>query len=423
MRNVVVILVVIGVVACGAAYYVNSGANDPASRFRTATIERGDLTATIGATGTLEPEKLVDVGAQVAGRIKEFGKDVQGKPIDFNSEVEAGTVLALIDPTFYEAALREADAMFARSKADLVQLEAKCAQAEAEWKRAQRLRPMQAISETDYDAAEANCKVAEANIKVGQATIQQSEAARAAAKTNLDYTTIVSPVRGKIIARRVDIGQTVVASLNAPSLFLIAKDLRRIEVWALVNEADIGQIHEGMPARFTVDTYPGETFHGTVRQVRLDATTTSNIVTYTVVVTTDNSSGKLLPYLTASVEFEVDHRTNVLRVPNAALRWKPDPSKIEPGAERTPSKSAESPPSQERGCLWVETSGGLVRPLHVVVGATDGTMTEISGEGVKEGVKVVVGDVSEEEEGAAAGKDKESNPFLPKLPKGPRRGM
>ena len=148
------------------------------------------------------------------------------------------------------------------------------------------------------------------------------------ARTNLGYTTIKSPVRGVIIDRRVNIGQTVVASLNAPSLFLIAKDLRRMQVWASVNEADIGHIRLDMPVRFTVDAYAGETFHGKVTQIRMNATMTQNVVTYTVVVTTDNSNGKLLPYLTANVQFEMDQRSDVLLVPNAALRWKPQASQM-----------------------------------------------------------------------------------------------
>ena len=155
------------------------------------------------------------------------------------------------------------------------------------------------------------------------------------AKTNLGYTTITSPVRGMILDRRVNIGQTVVASLNAPSLFLIAKDLRRMQVWASVNEADIGRIRVNMPVRFTVDAYPGQMFRGKVTQIRMNATMTQNVVTYTVVVTTDNSSGKLLPYLTANVQFEMDQRSNVLLAPNAALRWKPQASQIDPAASKT----------------------------------------------------------------------------------------
>jgi HlyD family secretion protein len=264
------------------------------------------------------------------------------------------------------------------------------------------------MSDTDYDSAFANFKAAKANVAVGKATIRQNEAVVRMAKTNLGYTTIKSPVRGTIIDRRVNMGQTVVASLNAPSLFLIAKDLRRMQVWASVNEADIGRISVDMPVRFTVDAYPGQVFRGKVCQIRLNATMTQNVVTYTVVVTTDNSSGKLLPYLTANVQFEVDQR------------WKPQASQIDPAAADTIPLSAESARAQDQGCLWILADGGFVRPLEVVVGTSDGTMTEVSGSGVKEAVQVVIGEQGVEDQNGeeTADGDKTSNPFLPKPPKG-----
>ncbi len=335
--------------------------------------------------------------------------------------VEEGTVLAKIDPTPYEASLEQAEAALQRAKAELLLLEAKYEQAEKEWKRAELLRTKSAIAESDYDTIVANYKAAKANLEVGKASVRQQEAAVRVAKTNLGYTTIVSPVRGVILDRRVNIGQTVVASLNAPSLFLIAKDLRRMQVWASVNEADIGRIRLNMPVRFTVDAYPGEVFRGTVTQIRLNATMTQNIVTYTVIVTTDNTNGKLLPYLTANVQFEEAERKNVLVVPNAALRWKPQPEQIDPTVE-VPLASCEGGPEQEQGLLWVETGGGFVRPAPVRVGITDGVKTEVSGEGLQEGMLVVVGEQSPAsgEEGpttTASSEDKTTNPFLPKLPK------
>jgi len=442
MKTVFVILVVISAAASGAAYYATHRATDSVTSFRTVAIKRGDLLSTISATGTVEPEEVVDVGAQVAGLILEFGPDPRSasKLIDYGSVVEKGTVLARIDPTPYEAALDQAEAALERSKADLLQLEAKCEQAEQDWKRAKRLRPdrvasenkaasennapldYRAMSDSDYDTAFASYKVAKANVAVGRATIRQNEASLRMEKTNLGYTTIKSPVRGVIIDRRVNIGQTVVASLNAPSLFLIAKDLRRMQVWASVNEADIGRIRVDMPVRFTVDAYAGQMFRGKVTQVRMNATMTQNVVTYTVVVTTDNSSGKLLPYLTANVQFEVDQRSDVLLVPNAALRWKPQASQIDPAVSKTTSLSAESTKAQDHGRLWIPADGGFVRPIEVVVGTSDGTMTEISGSGVKEAVQVVVGEEGkEDQEGEeAADGEKTRNPFLPKPPKGSR---
>jgi len=443
MRKVLFLLVLTGAAAAGAAYYTTHVAADSGASFRTVAVERGHLLSTISATGTVEPEEVVDVGAQVAGLILEFGPDPRSpsKLIDYGSVVEKGTVLAKIDPTTYEAALDQAEAALLKSQADLLQLEAKLEQAEQERKRADSLRANKAIADTDYDSAVANYKSAKANVAVGKANIRQNEAALRMAKTNLGYTVIKSPVRGVIIDRRVNIGQTVVASLNAPSLFLIAKDLRRMQVWSSVNEADIGRIQVDMPVRFTVDAYPGETFVGKVTQIRMNATMTQNVVTYTVVVTTDNSSNRLLPYLTASVRFEVDRRSNVLLVPNAALRWKPQESQIaaELDADGSPSDTGGKVPApsvqasgdaradmaanqQELGRLWTPASGGSVRPVDVVVGPSDGTMTEVSGGDVTEGMQVVVSEESGGggESGGVLEGDATRNPFLPKPPKGSR---
>src|SRR5207249_497842 len=193
------------------------------------------------------------------------------------------------------------------------------------------------IAEADYDLAEATFRTNKATLAVGQATVAQTKAALSDAQAalhnaeiNLGYCTIKSPVKGVIVDRRVNTGQTVVSSLNAPSLFLIAKDLKRLQVWASVNEADIGNIHSGQPVTFTVDAYPGKVFKGVVApdQPRLNASMTQNVVTYTVVINTDNSDGKLLPYLTANLQFEISKRTKALLVPNTALRWKPEADRV-----------------------------------------------------------------------------------------------
>ncbi len=339
MRAAIVFLLVLAVVGGGAAYYVTRVAADPPVSFRIVTAKRGDLVSTISATGTAEPEEVVDVGAQVVGRIKSLGLDPgdpqKRKTIDYGSTVQEGTILALIDDVVYKAQVDQAKASYVRAQADLLQMQAKAQQTKAEWKRAESLRPTKAIADTDYDLAVANYKVAEANVSVGEAVIKQSESALALANANFDYTIIKSPVQGVIVDRRVNVGQTVVASLNAPSLFLIAKDLRRMQVWASVNEADIGRIKPGLPVRFTVDAYPGETFRGKVAQIRLNATMTQNVVTYTVVVEFDNSDLKILPYLTANLQFEIDQHKDVLLVPNAALRWKPRPELVAPDVRET----------------------------------------------------------------------------------------
>jgi len=258
--------------------------------------------------------------------------------------VEEGTILANIDDSIYSAEVEMATAQLTQAKAsqlraesDLQQLLAKLEQAKRDWERAQKLGPSEALSPAAYDGYKAAYEIALANVAVGKAAIEQAKAAveqasasLARAKRNLSYCVIKSPVKGVIIDRRVNIGQTVVASLNAPSLFLIAKDLKKIQVWVAVNEADIGMIYPGMPVHFTVDAFPGLVFNGEVRKIRLNATMTQNVVTYTVEVSTENPDQKLLPYLTANVQFETGKRTNVLMVPNAALRWTPKEDYISP---------------------------------------------------------------------------------------------
>jgi len=404
----------------GAAFYyaTHRTTGGTVMLLRTVSLQRGDLLSTVNATGTLEPEEVVNVGAQVAGLIVKFGEDPNSpsKHVDYCSVVEQDTVLAWIDPTFHEAALEQAEATLQSSEANLQQLEARLRRAENEWKRMEALRPSNTISESEYDSAKVEYEVARANLEVGKAAIRQNKAMVNTARINLGYCTIKSPVRGTIIERRVNIGQTVVASLNAPSLFLIAKDLSRMEVWTSVNEADIGRIRLNMPAWFTVDAHDGEIFRGVVTQIRMNAQMTQNVVTYTVVVTTDNSSGLLLPYLTANVHFEVEKRPQVLLVPNVALRWLPDVSQLDPSVNK--AVLDESPAREEgKGRIWIE-AGGRVKPLEVLVGASDGTVTEISGDALQEGLSVVVG----EDDGTADKKEEEtSNPFLPKFPKRPPR--
>ena len=425
-------LIIIAAIIVLASFWLWSRKNYSPAAFRFAAVTKGDLEVTVSATGTVEPEELVDVGAQVAGRIVAFGKDKNGKPIDYGSAVEAGMVLARIDDSLFAAEVSQARAQLAQSRAnvqraeaDLGQLRAKLIQAESDWRRAEKLGPSEALSQSDFDAARSNYDVARANLKVGQAALRQtkeavaqSEAVLKKANQNLDYCTIRSPVKGVIIDRRVNIGQTVVASLSAPSLFLIAKDLKRLQIWVAVNEADIGNIRVGQPVAFTVDAFPQDTFAGTVGKVRLNATMTQNVVTYTVEVITDNSDGKLMPYLTANVKFLLATRQGVLLVPNATLRWFPQPKQIAPAfrdqyvdedgaGSKTGGMAAAK--SQKLGTLWIP-EGSYVRPVQVQVGLSDGSLTEIQGPEVKEGLQVIVAE--EQQEGPPAGT---SSPFTPKL--------
>ncbi len=347
--------------------------------FRTATVTRGDIAATVYAAGTIEPEELVDVGAAVAGQVISLGLGSDGKPIDYMSPVNQGTILASIDPTVYKARVDQEEAALRHAQAEV-------ALAEARGK-----------SQTP--------EVARASLQAARATLLQCESALALAKRNLDCTTIRSPVKGVIIDRRVNVGQNVgVSAPNASCLFLIAKDLKKMQVWAMVNEADIARIRKGMEARFTVDAFPKETFKGTVTQIRMNAAVIQNVVVYTVVVGFDNSDLKLVPYLTANVQFQVEKRSNVLRVPNAALRWKPVPDLVGANAATPEAQGAmrSLPPGT---ALWIKTADGRhVQRIPINVGLSDGLLSEVSGPDVKEGMEIVIGQRADG-----------NNPFVPRF--------
>ena len=439
-KRVVPVILVVAVAGLAMVWFLRRGGGGAQSGFRTVPVKRGDLVASISATGVVEPEEVVDVGAQVAGKIVAFGKDLADRPVDYGSRIEEGTVLAKIDDSLYaadvaqsQAQVEQVKASLQRSEADLGQLHAKLYQTERDWNRARKLGPSDALSQSDYDGALSAYQVAQANLAVGKAAVtqgragvSQAEANLRRAQQNLDYCTIRSPVRGVIIDRRVNIGQTVVASLNAPSLFLIAKDLRRMQVWVAVNEADIGSIHPGQAVSFTVDAFPGEVFQGEVGKVRLNATMTQNVVTYTVEVITDNSSGKLLPYLTANAKFMVDERRDVLLVPNGALRYTPSPDRVVEGSRgnvvaaggsgavtSTGAAREKGGSAQGQGTLWVAQKE-KVRPIPVEVGLTDGSDTEVRGDGLKEGLQVVLGEQRKDDVAPGAG----GSPFTPKIFRG-----
>lgn len=395
--------------------------------YRTAPAEKGDLVVTIDATGTVEPVEVIDVGAQVAGMISAFGTDKNGKTIDYGSEVEEGTKLAQIDDSLYQAEVNRSRAEVQVAKAQVAQAQAKLAQAQRDWNRAQILGPTNAMAKANYDAFEAAYRLAQAEIGVAEGAVAQAEAAQFKAEKNLGYTTISAPVRGVIIDRRVNIGQTVVSSLNAPSLFLIAKDLRQMQVWVSVNEADIGSIFPGQQALFTVDARPGEKFSGTVGKIRLNASMNQNVVTYVVEVNTDNSDNRLLPYLTANVRFQVKDLRDVLLVPNSAARWSPGKGDGAPG--RSEQKSSPKPP-QEIGAraagetkpvvskVW-RLAGDSPEPIDVKLLGTDGRVTAVESQALQAGDPVIIGR-NEAEDGT--GSSSSGNPFVPQMPRGSRRG-
>jgi HlyD family secretion protein len=437
-KTIGLVLALVAIAACGggwAWWYVgHDGSN---TLFNTAPVARGDIQAMIGATGTIEPEETVDIGAQVAGMIDYLGNDrnAHGKTVDYGSEVKAGQVLAHIDDSIYKLTIDSANAQLQaayagveKAKADVGQMQAKCDEAEHDWDRAQKIGPSDALSQNDYDMYQANFATARANlgdanaaVKLAQASVLQFDAAVKLAQRNLDYCTIASPVDGTIIDRRVNVGQTVVSSLSAPSLFLIAKDLKRLVIWAAVNEADIAHVRAGMPVTFSVEAHPDLAFTGIVDKIRLNAQMTQNVVTYTVEVSIDNSNGLLLPYQTADMNFDETKRVDVLEVPNQALHWMPTEQQVAPDARDQFKKLQDSlgiteqgdggPASmaqvaaanakhhvhvvtahKPQGTVWV-VDGQFVRPITVDVGVTDDTNTEVSSPDIKEGLQVVTGDV------------------------------
>jgi HlyD family secretion protein len=461
LRKAVLVLALVGLLGgAGWGIWTWRGRSDRSYNFRTEKVTRGRVAALINASGTLVPEEVVDVGAQVAGQIVKFGPDLDdsNKVIDYGARVEGpaikevetvidgkptkelkvvkkGTLLALIDPALYDAEVKiaQADLQVARADVDSKQAEvdvakSRLAQASKDIDRARRLSTTSSIAAQEYDGflqayqtAKAMLPASSAYLEKAKKTAIRADEALKKAKTNLDYTEIRSPVNGVIVDRRVNIGQTVVSSLSAPSLFLIAKDLKKMQVWVSVNEADVGQIRVGQTANFKVDAYPDDVFTGVVSQIRLNASMTQNVVTYTVVVNTPNDNLKLLPYLTTNLQFRVDERPDVLRVPNSALRYRPAVDRVAPeyqaayqASRQRKAVAPELKPGQKkkesRGTVWVEREGFL-EPVKVRIGLTDGNVTEV--------LKVLEGELDQESEVVTgevqAQAQSTSNPFGVKL--------
>lgn len=435
MKKLILPVLIIGLAGAGAYYFwqQRSSSTSNAPDYRTDQIERGDIVEQISATGTIEPEELVDVGAQVSGMISTFGKDLDNKEVDYGSQVKSGMVLARIDDSLYTASLRQAQAQLLQANANLKSAEAQLLQQKAKlqlasnnYERAKTLRPNKVITQTEYDTALSDLEVANANVAAAEASIAQCQASIASAQAgcdsaqrNLDYCTIKSPVDGVIIDRCVNIGQTVVSSMSASSLFLIAKDLKKMQIWVSVNEADIGNIAVGQKVTFTVETFPGRQFKGVVRKIRLNATMSQNVVTYVVEVETDNSDGKLLPYLTAGVNFIIAERRNVMRIPNTALRFRPAAETVAPEQQELLAKLSASRAGRrsgkaagQTGAVWIKNGAGI-RGIEVKTGLSDGIYTELVAGELPENAEVITADLGKNKSAAATGS---TNPFLPKPP-------
>ena len=345
------------VVAGGAlaAWLLSRGGQ--ANGYETVPVRYGDITQTVSSSGTLNPVKVVNVGAKVSGT-------VQALYVDFNSRVKAGEVLLTLDPTLFKAQV-------AQSRANLHAAQANQLLAEANEQREREMFAQHYVSRSELDQVVAARKAADAQVEQARAQLAQSE-------TNLAYTVVHSPIDGVIINRVVDVGQTVAASFQTPTLFQIGQNLKQMQIDATVDEADIGLIKSGEQATFTVDAYPGSQFSGVVTQVRLNPTVVQNVVTYDVVIAVDNADERLLPGMTAYVSVVVNRHQHVLVVPNSALRV----SLGKPG-------SSALPQVPDRGVVYLLTPEGP-RPVPVAVGISDNRNTEISGEGIKAGDTVVV---------------------------------
>ena len=436
-----------GLIAGGYLYTQGLGARPT---FRTAAVSRGPLTAAVSATGTLNAVVTVLVGSQISGQIKELHAD-------FNSQVKKGQVIARIDPEIFEAKVHQAraqvdasqasvlnqQAAVEKTRADMENTRAALAAARAQTARSnvtqmdsrrtlgrnRDLRARGLIAQADEDtaqaaydsavaqveaskaqeeaqasavrASEAQLKVAEAMLKNAQAQVVQTQAALRQAQVDLDRTFIRAPVDGTVVGRSVDVGQTVAASLQAPTLFTIAQDLRQMQVDTNVDEADVGRVKLGQTAIFTVDSFPGRTFSGEVVQIRKAPLVVQNVVTYDVVVTAANPEQRLLPGMTANVRIIIQQKDNVLQVPNAALRFRP-PGTEPPERERTRRPISPGRGGTAGGRVWVVGTNGTPTAVPVQLGIGDGTFTEVLKGDLAEGQPVIVGLVAPGERPAGA---------------------
>jgi HlyD family secretion protein len=394
MRNRITWIVVplVALVAGGGTWGFRSRHRTPEVQYKTAPVEHRHIVGRVTASGTLSAIVTVQVGTQVSGRIQKLF-------VDFNSPVKKGDPVAKIDPALFEAAVQQAQANFLSAKAGVATAEASASNADKQHARTKALHDQNLAAQADLDTAETNVAMTHAAVDAAKASVAQSAAALHQAQVNLSYTNIISPIDGVVISRSVDTGQTVAASLSAPTLFTIAQDLTKMQVDTNVAEGDVGRLDVGMKTYFTVDSYPGQRFWGKIRQIRNAATTLQNVVTYDAVIDVDNTDLRLRPGMTANVTVVYAERQDTLAVSNAALRFRPpaslagDPAAGSTGqAKRHPpggssTRSAEGGP--ETRSLWI-MRGGAPQAVSLHTGLTDGTVTEVVDGEVAEGDLAVV---------------------------------
>ncbi|GAB4329950.1 MAG: efflux RND transporter periplasmic adaptor subunit [Calditrichia bacterium] len=403
-------LAAVGLALTGAlALLSQCGKKEAAEKYLTVPIQQRNIEQTVSCTGILEPVSQVEVGTQVSGRIDRV-------LVDFNDEIRKGQILAILDTIPLKADLLSAEAEVERNEALLKK-------AEDDYRRNLELFEQQLISRAEFLPFETNWRTQQASLKAARAKLIR-------AQKNLEYALITSPISGKVISRNVEAGQTVAASFNTPTLFIIAENLSKMEIHATVDESDIGLIKQGLPVRFEVPAYPERQFEGVVQQIRLQPETIQNVVNYTVVIEADNPEGLLLPGMTATVDFLLENRQNVLAVPNSALRFSPSEEELEAFREEmmkrrraradssarsnrqfTGKENGGSPDGLKR--VWILGENNRLRPAAFLAGATDGQYTEILRSRVlSEGVRVVTGRAT----GTSKNKNNNQQP-----PFGPRR--
>ena len=416
-RLIVAAAALVAIVIAAVAWRATRTA--PAPKYETARVDRGRIVAQVTATGTLSALVTVQVGSQVSGRIQRL-------LVDYNSPVKKGQLIAKIDPELFQAALDQARANHVATRGDLSRAKVQAADAARQLERTRSLAERKLVAQADLDTSQANADGAAAGVDAAAGKVEQAKAALHQAEVNLAYTNIISPIDGTVISRSVDVGQTVAASLQAPTLFVIAEDLAKMQVDTSVAEADIGKLRDGMEASFTVDAFPGRRFRGTVRQIRNAPQTVQNVVTYDAVVDVANKDLELRPGMTANVSFVFADRSDVLRVPNAGLRFRPSPELLaaqkRSGAGNAPAAGgaangaanegggaaprAGQPPGQgptrrdaagaeaggarepDRRTVWV-LRAEQPAPVRIKTGVSDGSTTEVVEGDLREGEAVV----------------------------------
>lgn len=391
--------IIIAATLTAGAYY--STRAEPAPALTTAAVTRGDIVNLVSATGTLQAVTTVQVGSQVSG-------SVESLHADFNSMVHKGQLLAKLDASTYQSAVEQAQAALVSAEAEVERLGVAKTAADAELARARELTARQLLPAADLQAAETTSRTAAAQVVGAEARVVQARSGVRSAQVNLAKTVITSPIDGVVIARNVDVGQTVAASLQAPTLFVIAADLSDMQLNASIDESDLGQIATDQEVTFTVDAYPSRTFRGTVSQVRLNPTTVSNVVTYAAMIDAPNPRLELKPGMTATVSIEIARRDNVLRVPTAALRFKPDAGLLDK-LNATASGTAPKGPT-----VWT-SANNTIAPVRVKTGASDATYTEIVEGPLVEGTQLVTRAASAST-AASARPAASGNPLLPTAP-------